>query len=22
PLNFKPLYRNFLGSDTYGIYEL
>ncbi len=21
-LNFKPLYRNFLGSDTYGIYEL
>lgn len=22
PLDFKPLYRNFLGSDTYGIYEL
>ncbi|HEC2405147.1 TPA: bifunctional diaminohydroxyphosphoribosylaminopyrimidine deaminase/5-amino-6-(5-phosphoribosylamino)uracil reductase RibD [Campylobacter jejuni] len=22
PLNFKPLYRNFLGSDTYGVYEL
>ncbi|TKX31524.1 bifunctional diaminohydroxyphosphoribosylaminopyrimidine deaminase/5-amino-6-(5-phosphoribosylamino)uracil reductase RibD [Campylobacter estrildidarum] len=22
PLNLKPLYKNFLGSDTYGIYEL